>query len=86
MNPAVGRRWGLRISMKGISMTSQPSSRSAEESAPACCFARETRTRQPARGLASQCVIVWCGFCLIAKRRSFDFWSGRNRDWTCRSG
>src|ERR1700685_1095522 len=36
--------------MKGISMTSQPNSRSVEESAPACCLARETRTRHPARG------------------------------------
>src|SRR5664279_5070426 len=41
---------GLRISMKGISITAQPSSRSAEESAPACFLARETRTRHPARG------------------------------------
>ncbi len=45
-----GRSCGLRISMNGISMTSHPSSRSAEDSAPACFFARETSTRQPARG------------------------------------
>src|ERR1035437_7952119 len=36
--------------MKGISITRQPSSRSAEERAPACFFARETRMRHPARG------------------------------------
>src|SRR5664279_1689200 len=36
--------------MKGISITAQPSSRSAEERASACFFARETRTRHPARG------------------------------------
>ena len=31
-------------------MTSQPNSRSAEDNAPACFFARETSTRQPASG------------------------------------
>src|SRR5450759_709308 len=36
--------------MKGISITRQPNSRSAQESAPACLLARETRTRHPDRG------------------------------------
>src|SRR5664280_1775730 len=44
--------------MKGISMTWQPSSRSAEERAPACFFARETRTRHPARGRVLRAMFV----------------------------
>src|SRR5208283_1310036 len=36
--------------MKGTSMIWQPSSRSAEDSTPACLFARETKIRQPASG------------------------------------
>src|SRR5664280_1395497 len=44
--------------MKGISITAQPTSRSAEESAPACFFARETRTRHPARGRVLPAILV----------------------------
>src|SRR5208283_4580775 len=46
--------------MNGISMTWHPSSLSADDNAPACCCARETRTRQPASGRVKFATVV-CG-------------------------
>src|ERR1019366_8582666 len=60
--------------MKGISIPRQPSSRSADESAPACLLARETRTRHPAKD-RTLCEMFVRG--LFAKVGSFD--SGRRK-------